>query len=83
MMDLARANGGSPPKVWMVNSTAKGGGVAEMLPKLVSMLNEVGLPTEWVVMGTEQTEFFDLTKRLHNLIHGTGDPGITDEDQQI
>ena len=38
----------------MVNSTAQGGGVAEMLPKLVAMLNELGLPTEWLVMGTEQ-----------------------------
>ncbi len=70
-------------KVWMVNSTAQGGGVAEMLPKLVTMLNELGLKTEWVVMGTEEPRFFDLTKRLHNLIHGTGDPGITDEDRQV
>jgi trehalose synthase len=70
-------------KVWMVNSTAKGGGVAEMLPKLVSLLRELGLDVEWLVMGTEETAFFDLTKRLHNLIHGTGDPGLNDEDQQL
>jgi len=70
-------------KVWMVNSTAKGGGVAEMMPKLVAMLNELGLSTEWVVMGTDQPGFFDLTKRLHNLIHGTGDPGLDDEDRQL
>ncbi len=70
-------------KVWMVNSTAAGGGVAEMMPKLVSLMNELGLETEWVVMGTDQAEFFDLTKRLHNLIHGAGDPRITDEDRQL
>jgi trehalose synthase len=70
-------------KLWMVNSTAQGGGVAEMLPKLVSILNELGLPTEWVVMGTEETRFFELTKRLHNLIHGTGDPRLTEEDRQL
>lgn len=70
-------------KVWMVNSTAQGGGVAEMLPMLVSLLNELGVDTEWLVMGTEETRFFDLTKRLHNLIHGAGDPGLTDEDQQL
>ena len=70
-------------KVWMVNSTAQGGGVAEMLPKLVALLNELGLPTEWVVMGTRQPGFFDLTKRLHNLIHGAGDPGLGDEDRQL
>jgi len=70
-------------KVWMVNSTAKGGGVAEMMPKLVALLNELGVETEWVVMGTEQPGFFDLTKRLHNLIHGHGDPGLGDEEQQL
>jgi trehalose synthase len=70
-------------KVWMVNSTAQGGGVAEMLPKLVSLLNELGLPTEWVVMGSEEPRFFHLTKRLHNLIHGSGDPGLGDEDQRL
>ncbi len=70
-------------KVWMVNSTARGGGVAEMLPKLVSLLNELGLPTEWVVMNTDQARFFDLTKQLHNLIHGKGDPGLREEDQRL
>lgn len=70
-------------KLWMVNSTAKGGGVAEMMPKLVALLNELGLPTQWVVMGTDQTEFFDLTKRLHNLIHGEGDPGLGADDRQL
>jgi len=70
-------------KVWMVNSTARGGGVAEMMPRLVSLLNELGVETEWVVMGTEEPAFFDLTKRLHNLLHGTGDPGLTDEDQRL
>jgi trehalose synthase len=70
-------------RVWMVNSTARGGGVAEMMPKLVSLLNELGLSTEWVVMGTDQPGFFDLTKRLHNLIHGAGDPGLGEEDRQL
>ena len=70
-------------KVWMVNSTAAGGGVAEMMPKLVSLLNELGLDTEWVVMGTEQPGFFELTKRIHNLIHGTGDPGLQEQDRQL
>ncbi len=70
-------------KVWMVNSTAHGGGVAEMLPRIVSLLNELGLPTEWVVMGTEETRFFDLTKRIHNLIHGEGDPNLSAEDREV
>ena len=70
-------------KVWMVNSTAQGGGVAEMLPKLVLLLNQLGVSTEWLVMGTNQTEFFGLTKRLHNLIHGQGDPGLDDDDHAL
>src|SRR4051812_25516221 len=55
-------------KVWMVNSTAVGGGVAEMMPTLVSMLRELGVATEWAVLRTDRPEFFVLTKRLHNLI---------------
>ncbi|MHC4934253.1 MAG: glycosyltransferase family protein, partial [Planctomycetota bacterium] len=78
---LVAALGGR--RLWMVNSTAQGGGVAEMLPKVVSLLNELGLPTEWLVMGTDQPEFFELTKRLHNLIHGEGDPGLRDEDHEL
>ncbi len=70
-------------KIWMVNSTARGGGVAEMLPKLVSLLDELGLSIEWVVMGSDDPRFFQLTKRLHNLIHGAGDPGLTEEDRQV
>ncbi len=70
-------------KIWMVNSTAQGGGVAEMLPRLVSLLNELGLPTEWVVMGSDDPDFFDLTKRIHNLIHGCGDPRLTDDDAAL
>ncbi|MDJ0866779.1 MAG: glycosyltransferase [Myxococcota bacterium] len=70
-------------KIWMVNSTAQGGGVAEMLPKLVRLLNECGVPTEWVVMGCDDPRFFQLTKRLHNLIHGTGDPCLDDDDRRL
>lgn len=56
--------------VWMVNSTAKGGGVAEMLPTVVSLLRDLGIAAEWAVIGSDEPGFFRLTKRLHNLIHG-------------
>jgi trehalose synthase len=69
--------------VWMVNSTARGGGVAEMLPRQISILNELGVHTRWVVVGTERKEFFDLTKRIHNLIHGEGDPKIDASDREL
>ena len=70
-------------RLWMVNSTAQGGGVAEMMPTLLSLLREVGLEVEWLVIGTERTPFFDLTKRLHNLIHGAGEPRISAEDRAL
>lgn len=70
-------------RVVMVNSTAKGGGVAEMLPRVVSLLAELGVPTEWAVMNTDRVEFFEFTKRLHNLIHGVGEPVIHPEDRAL
>jgi trehalose synthase len=70
-------------KLWMVNSTANGGGVAEMLPQLVSILCELGLPTEWVVMGSDQPDYFVLTKRLHNMIHGEGNGPLTESDREL
>jgi|DewCreStandDraft_2_1066082.scaffolds.fasta_scaffold00104_34 trehalose synthase len=56
--------------VWMVNSTATGGGVAEMLPREVSLLRQLGVRAEWVVIVPGDPDFFRLTKRLHNLLHG-------------
>jgi trehalose synthase len=70
-------------KLWMVNSTAHGGAVAEMLPPLVSILSELGLPTEWVAMGSSQPGFFALTKRLHNMIFGQSGTPLTEEDRAL
>jgi len=69
--------------VWMVSSTAKGGGVAEMLPGLVRLLRDVGVATRWAVIETDRPEFFQLTKRIHNLIHGEGDPRLSGEDRDL
>jgi trehalose synthase len=63
-------------RVWMVNSTATGGGVAEMLPGLMAMLRELGVKVSWAVMGSDRPEFFRLTKRIHNLLHGQVDAGV-------
>jgi len=53
----------------MVNSTAVGGGVAEILNRLVPFLNEVGVSTKWdVIKGNDA--FFQVTKSFHNAIHG-------------
>lgn len=55
--------------VKMVNSTAVGGGVAEILNRLVPLLQEVGVPTRWDVI-TGGDEFFQITKAFHNALHG-------------
>src|SRR4051812_30573047 len=52
-------------RVWMVSSTSAGGGVAEMMPALVTLLRELGVDVSWAVMRTPHEEFFRLTKRLH------------------
>jgi hypothetical protein len=61
--------------MWHINSTAHGGGVAEMLPRVVFALRELGVCCEWLVLSPaadKRAEFFSLTKFLHNGIHGTG-----------
>jgi len=56
--------------VWNVNSTAAGGGVAEMLQVLVGYVQDMDIPIGWLVI-TGDAEFFAITKRLHNQIHGS------------
>ncbi len=57
-------------RVLMVNSTAVGGGVAELLNRLIPLLQDLGLSTHWeVIQGT--AEFFGVTKRMHNALHGS------------
>jgi trehalose synthase len=55
--------------IWNVNSTATGGGVAEMLEVLVGYIKDLGISVSWLVI-TGDAEFFAITKRLHNQIHG-------------
>ncbi|MYI74773.1 MAG: glycosyl transferase family 1, partial [Acidobacteria bacterium] len=69
--------------VWMVNSTARGGGVAEMMPRMITIFRELGVDVKWVVIGSDKPDFFTLTKRLHNLIHGSGDPGLGAAEREV
>jgi len=56
-------------KVIHVNSTRKGGGVAEILEKLVPLSQELGIDTTWeVITGNER--FFHCTKSMHNALQG-------------
>ncbi len=64
---LARELKGKTVK--MVNSTAVGGGVAEMLNRLVPLLGELEVPAHWDVI-TGGNDFFEVTKAFHNALHG-------------
>ncbi|RKH20699.1 glycosyltransferase [Corallococcus sp. CA041A] len=59
---------------WNVNSTARGGGVAELLPRMLAYARGAGVDTRWmVVQGTPA--FFRVTKRLHHALHGSPGDG--------
>lgn len=64
---LAARLGGTSVK--MVNSTSVGGGVAEILNRMVPLLQELGVPTRWEVI-TGGNDFFEVTKAFHNALHG-------------
>ena len=55
--------------IWNISSTATGGGVAEMLHVLIGYAKDLGIPVQWKVI-TGDAEFFVITKRIHNQIHG-------------
>src|SRR5438067_8051990 len=58
---------------WNINSTATGGGVAEMLHTLLGYFVAAGVQARWLVLDGD-ADFFATTKGLHNAIHGVGDP---------
>lgn len=61
--------------IWNVNSTARGGGVAEMLAPILAYARGIGVDARWVVVQGD-APFFVITKRLHNRLHGAiGDGG--------
>ena len=61
--------------VWNINSTATGGGVAEMLQTLLGYAKGGGVDARWLVIRGD-AQFFAITKRLHNVLHGEpGDGG--------
>lgn len=59
--------------IWNLNSTARGGGVAEMLYAYLPYVLDSGVDTRWQVLQVSDPDFFVLTKRIHNQLHG--DPG--------
>jgi len=52
-----------------VNSTRAGGGVAEILHRMMPILSELGINARWEVIGGDE-RFFEITKKLHNALQG-------------
>jgi trehalose synthase len=64
-----------------VNSTRMGGGVAELLTRLVPFTDSLGIRTGWdVIEGS--TRFFEVTKSMHNALQGA-DIEISHGDRQL
>ena len=64
-----------------INSTPVGGGVAEILNRMVPLLRELEVDAKWdVIKGGEQ--FFEVTKKFHNALHGRAEE-ITKRDFEV
>jgi trehalose synthase len=70
--------------VWHLNSTAAGGGVAELLHSLLAYARGAGVDVRWAVTNGDP-DFFRVTKALHNRLHGfDGDPSpLSQEDREL
>jgi trehalose synthase len=60
--------------VWNVNSTARGGGVAELLSALIPYDMAAGVDERWLVI-EGSPDFFEVTKKIHTLLHGVAADG--------
>jgi trehalose synthase len=61
-----------------INSTLVGGGVAEILSRVVPLLNQLGVDVRWQTI-SGGARFFEVTKKLHNALHGKLE-SISDDD---
>src|SRR5512139_358905 len=60
-----------------INSTRAGGGVAEILQRMVPILKEIGIAARWEVIEGDEG-FFEITKKIHNALQGNAET-ITSE----
>ena len=63
--------GAAGVRFYNVSSTARGGGVAEMMPRQIAQLRGFGITARWLILEGDAA-FFSFTKQLHNAVHGTG-----------
>ena len=69
-------------RVIHINSTAYGGGVAEIMHSLAPLSNALGIATQRVVITPSDARFFDVTKRIHNMLQGA-DGELSDDELAI
>jgi trehalose synthase len=70
-------------RLWHVNSTASGGGVAEILRPLAGYQRYAGWAGGWLALDGDD-EFFAVTKRIHNRLHGQASGGdLGDDDRRV
>ncbi len=55
-----------------VNSTKEGGGVAEILNRMIPLLQDLGIDARWEVIEGD-AKFFDFTKKTHNALQGNNE----------
>lgn len=67
-------------RVAHLNATVQGGGVAEILSKLVPLLKDIGLKAKWYVIPPDQS-FFEITKKIHNALQGSP-KNLTEEEKK-
>lgn len=68
-------------RLWEINSTARGGGVAEMLAWYLPLLKDAGIDVNWQVLDAPE-DYWQLTKRLHHLLHES-DRALTEGDRSL
>ena len=69
-------------RVAHLNATAIGGGVAEILQSMVPLFNALGIVTERIVINPTEAEFFQVTKKIHNLLQGA-EGSLSDRELEV
>jgi trehalose synthase len=68
--------------LWHVNSTGEGGGVAEILQSALGYLVALDVDARWAVIEADD-DFFTLTKRVHNMLHGADGDTLDENDRAL
>lgn len=69
-------------RILHINSTEKGGGVAEMLVSQIGIERGLGIDSRWIVLRPSAQAFFLATKNIHDLLQGKSSR-FTDEEKEV